>query len=103
MGIGNKADSIPFRLFAGRVSGSTLEITYCNFPALETGLSSMSGRPLYAIPSDVSREDLDRAKSSLSGNTNWADLINDELPDAMSFYYEEVLSGAKWSGGFLNF
>ena len=34
-------------------------------------------------------------KSPLSGNTDWYGLINEELPDSMSFYYEKVMSGGE--------
>ena len=43
----------------------------------------------------VPGEDLDREKSVLSGDTQLSDLINDELPDPMSFYYNRV----KYTGG----
>ena len=52
----------------------------------------MGERLLYAFPSDVPKEDLDTKKSSLSDNTDWPGLINDELSDSMAFYYGDVIS-----------
>ena len=44
--------------------------------------------------------DLDRQKSFLSDDADSPDLINGELPDAMSFYYEKgKLYGIKDMGG----
>ena len=67
MGIWNKAGELPPRLFMGRASGpTTLGINFRNFALPKTGLSSMRDRLLYACPSGVSQEDLDRQKSSIT-------------------------------------
>ena len=65
-------------------------ITVCNFSVLETGLSSTGDRLLYAFPMEVPHGYLDRKKSRRSGGADLFDLINEELPDLMSFYSGKV-------------
>ena len=50
----------------------------------------MTDQPIYAIPLDLSQEDLDIDKSFLSGDFEESELINEDLYDSMSFYYGEV-------------
>ena len=58
----------------------------------------MKDQRLYAPPSEVSQEDSDSNKSFLSGDFETSQLIIEELPDAMSFYYEKSDVLATWFG-----
>ena len=70
------------------------------FGAPKTGMSSMSDRPLYALPLEAHRVDLDRKKSPLLGDLELAALINEEFSGPMSFCYENVRGGEIiWGGG----
>ena len=91
MGLVNSVEGL-FRLFMGRAYGYNLRISVCDFAFPTTGSHSMSGRILYAFPSDVSQGGIDREKSFLSGNTDLPGLINEEFPGPMSFYCEKVIS-----------
>ena len=62
-----------------------MEISVCNFGVLETGLRPTGYRLSYAFPLEVSGGDLDRKTSSLSGETDLHELINEESSGAMSF------------------
>ena len=70
-----------------------LRITARNFCIPETVLSSIRDRILYAYSSKAHRGDLDRKKSSLSDEAELPALINEKLPDSISFYYEKVMGG----------
>ena len=50
----------------------------------------MKYRLLYAFPSGSHRWDLDRKKSFLPCDLDLYELINEELPFPMSFYYGKV-------------
>ena len=77
-----------------------LRITACDFPGPETGLSSMGDRALYEFPSDAPQVDLDRRQPFLPDNTDRYDLINEELPESISFYCGNVISTDErvWGG-----
>ena len=49
---------------------------FCNCCVLETGMSAMGDKLMYAFPSEVSESDLVIKKSSLSGDTESHGLIN---------------------------
>ena len=54
-----------------------------------------------AFRSEVSRANLGRKQSSLPGDIEASDLINEELKGAMSFYYKKLEASESSHGGFL--
>ena len=74
------------------------------FSVPETCLASMGDVLLYAHPLGDPRDDVDRQKSRLSDTTDCDDLVNEELPDSMAFYYGNVIYTDEMirRGAFLN-
>ena len=52
----------------------------------------------YALPSEAHRGDLDINKALPSGDFEASELINAELADSMSFYYEKDMVSTTWLG-----
>ena len=50
----------------------------------------MGEMPMYALPSEVPQEGLDRKKSALPDGAYFSDLNNEELSDSMSLYYGKL-------------
>ena len=78
---------------------SNLGITVGDFYGVETGMAATGYRPMYAFPLEAPQGDLDRKKSPLSDDIEAYGLINEELPDAMSSYYEKVRGEYEERGG----